>query len=245
MLIKSKKSKFALSSALAIVSATTLFLMTTTIITPSIAYAQPETVPPCPEGYELNRGICQAEPRYGCLDENTPVVPGEDLCITGSALGSMIPFSPPTPPCGAISAGGDAVYVYPHPYDPNPRVCAIAQPMYNYCPQDDGMSGADSRFINPETGKCEVKPGRPSVNPACPEGTTSFSQGYCRVKQVPTCPEGFEFDREQGNCDNPETGVMNQDSVFRCANDLSDPDLSNGCRFIPGESGQDGDGRGA
>lgn len=118
------------------------------------------------------------------------------------------------------------IYIYPYPYDPNPRACAIAMPMAQYCPGENYYihNGVPiSGTINPETGKCEVKPGGVAKNATCPEGTTSFRQGYCIVRHVPTCPKGFQYDRQQGNCDNPDTGVMNEPAVFKSANDFECP----------------------
>jgi hypothetical protein len=131
---------------------------------------------------------------------------------------------------------------YPHPYDPSPRTCAVAFPMGYYCPGEDYHihNGVPiSGTINPESGKCEVKPGRAAVNATCPEGIVeSFENGYCVMRQVQSCPEGLVMDESDGNCDNPNTSEDDDlQDTFVCP-DSSDPNDSNGCRFRPGTGSQ-------
>jgi hypothetical protein len=120
----------------------------------------------CPSGYELDQGICQADPIYGCGTAQKYLE--EEKCIVGLIGGSHIPYSEEDP-CGTaglvLPEGSE--YIYPHPYEPGTNVCVIVAPMGEYCPGEDYhfVNGVPkSSTINPETGKCEVKPGRGDEN---------------------------------------------------------------------------------
>jgi hypothetical protein len=163
-------------------------------------YAQPQQGQgrgPCPDGYEFNKGICQAEPTIGCGSATPIQYEGADLCIIGTYLSSMIPFPDPDDPCGTAEITDGTVYIYPHPLAP-PHVtntCAAAFAIGQMCPGEvytihhDGVNPPTSisTTINPETGMCELKPGpEPEEDPACPENAFFF-EAQCHYQPVPDC----------------------------------------------------------
>jgi hypothetical protein len=235
--IKLKNNKFALSSEMVIVAVTTLFLMTTTItaVTQQSVYAQPQQPKgqgACPEGFELNRGVCQAEPTLTCA----PYGAGYELTEVENF--GLICYDVETAEPRCVDTTGHVGI-----YDPVDRRCestvfypnGIATNVLPDCTYLEGqgwrytgegclrelreqpIQQCDIGTLNEGSGLCETRPG----NRAAATTEAKAMTGLTYVQQGKACPEGFTLNK--GTCEmEPEITTE-----LVCPNNLPESPLGN------------------
>lgn len=172
-----------------------LSVMTITMTTTN-AYAQPQgrgNSQACPEGFELNRGVCQAEPELTCenfnvsqervsIDDNGDCILREyttAVCLNEDGTGILGIYFPGNDCIGSLDGGitnqviPDAEPECKDPANPN-HVINTAELTTERgtieCVFTTNIGPADVRCdvgtLNEESGLCEVKPGNRGGNRA-------------------------------------------------------------------------------
>jgi hypothetical protein len=163
-------------SALLILSVLTIAVTTTQT---QMAAAQPQGKGPCPPGFELNRGVCQAEPEYSCQFLLNQGFPPARITLTDDGQCQIRHGYGPDCFTAEDSIGYD---IFDDRCETNGQLVEASLPEDLWCRGDDTVQRIDNVWqcvfyefvpaqpeecdvgtLNDESGLCEIKPGNRSA----------------------------------------------------------------------------------